>query len=247
MERVPGDNVEQKAKLLGTTNPTLYSYLRGRTSPSVDFLTNLKIKAGIDLNWLLTGEESGSEAKNKKAEVKSLINQKLFVIINSKLERYLKRHATFLKQFDLSFAMRVMYVVQIYNYIVEDVENMTKGRLNRSIDKTIKLIFGVQTISYRVDPSYFEHDYDSLDDEDVVDFATENDIIIPFEEGAEAVPDGEDRYTEVDQLIDMADSINDYLDSLLKDIPDKELTRERVKGILQAVLEHFETERQKSA
>lgn len=58
IDSVPGENVESRARALGIANPTLYAYLKGKRVPNTDFLIQLKKVTGINLDWLLTGEEA---------------------------------------------------------------------------------------------------------------------------------------------------------------------------------------------
>ncbi|MCB1470843.1 MAG: helix-turn-helix domain-containing protein [Rhizobiaceae bacterium] len=53
----PGVSRLQFAKELGVSDSTLGNYERGDRTPDVEFLVRLRERFGIDIHWLLTGEE----------------------------------------------------------------------------------------------------------------------------------------------------------------------------------------------
>jgi len=64
LSKLPG-SVDSKAKALGTTNPTLYAYIRGKRLPNTEFLINLNKLTGVSLDWLLFGKEATKEGSKK--------------------------------------------------------------------------------------------------------------------------------------------------------------------------------------
>lgn len=61
LEMVPG-GMDAKAKALGTTSASLYSYINGKSLPQTPFLMKLKEESGVSLDWLFSGEGAGAEA-----------------------------------------------------------------------------------------------------------------------------------------------------------------------------------------
>ncbi|EFL50722.1 helix-turn-helix domain protein [Solidesulfovibrio fructosivorans JJ]] len=83
LRKIPGENVEEKAKVMGVAGPTLYAYLRGKRVPSTEFLLNLKAKTGVSLDWLLTGECVGEKSNEIDQEYLAAVEERLNVLIQS--------------------------------------------------------------------------------------------------------------------------------------------------------------------
>ena len=52
-----GETVVEFAAALGVSDRTLGNYIRGDYEPSFSFLMSLHRQLGVDINWLMTGEE----------------------------------------------------------------------------------------------------------------------------------------------------------------------------------------------
>ncbi|WP_375588074.1 S24 family peptidase [Hoeflea alexandrii] len=52
-----GQTNAEFAEEVGVAEATLGNYLRGEREPSYDFLRRLRERRGVDINWLITGEE----------------------------------------------------------------------------------------------------------------------------------------------------------------------------------------------
>src|SRR5690606_20867567 len=60
LKAIRGDRTQREfAEVLGVSHGYLGDIERGRSHPSIDFLCSLAVKCGIDLTWLLTGEQRG--------------------------------------------------------------------------------------------------------------------------------------------------------------------------------------------
>ena len=115
LEEVPG-TIDQKAKRIGTTSPTLYSYLRGRTAPSFDFLAKIKSVTGVNLNWLVSGE--GEKFPLSGSDRTGALDIEFLEAIRCKLEDYLKEsHPGFNKDRSF-FEYGYPLVYEIYNTLV---------------------------------------------------------------------------------------------------------------------------------
>ncbi|WP_156955747.1 helix-turn-helix domain-containing protein [Solidesulfovibrio alcoholivorans] len=84
LEEIPG-SVEEKAKALGVSHVTLYSYLAGKTIPNTEFLLRLKKLTSIDIDWLLTGEE-------EETQVPGQISTLIFDFISAKVYIYISNN-----------------------------------------------------------------------------------------------------------------------------------------------------------
>lgn len=223
LELVPGENVDAKAKALATTNASLYSYMNGKSLPQMPFLMNLRELTGINIDWLVSGEgDFRRVAKNE-------INLGYIQMIEDKLTRLLA-----LINESLSNSEFVGIVLQIYNILL--FEKFEEKDISDVIDKILPLCFVRKTNK-------------TIESDEVVSPPARYNSLVHGDEAEffEKYPNGIIEYNVEDQLQDMLDSMDAYIESILKDISDDELTRERVKSVIQAVLEHFEIGRQKSA
>lgn len=55
LDRLPGDNVTEKARLLGVSRQTYYYWLQGRSRPSFETAMRLSALTGIPLKRIKTG------------------------------------------------------------------------------------------------------------------------------------------------------------------------------------------------
>lgn len=152
MEKLEG-TMEQKARALGTSSPTLYSYLNGKTLPNTDFLLRAKETLRINIDWLLTGDD-----KNVDVAYFANIDIERFLIIASRFNKFIKDNNIPDKIITLRFRDEIL--LKIYNslaYIDEGIpEIITKT--DYLLDLSLSYI-NKQGIDYD-DANYNRTDYD---------------------------------------------------------------------------------------
>lgn len=150
--KIPGDNIDQKAKELGLTNQTLYNYLNGKRTPKTEFLIRLREITGVNLNWLLAGDPEVDVVDLHCANIQ--IDR--FKMIASRFNQYVKK-----KNFAdglISLKLRDEIIVRIYNDLSGVDEDISS--LMAKADHLLDFSFSCLNNTDDYDDMYYD-DYDN--------------------------------------------------------------------------------------